>query len=103
MGAFSFSMMVQATTEIASKGATPSTKSLRDYLLAGHPLDERFRKFLLELLSDKGVHGVRLALEMTRGRKRTTDQFQNDMAAYEYYDDLRSGTITRELCVRLRA
>ena len=93
-------MMIHALTEFASKGAKPSIKPFRDFLFAGHPLDERFRKLLLELTDDKGRHGVRLTIERTRGRKRTTQEHQSDMAAYEYYDDLLGTRITRELVVR---
>ena len=45
MGVFAVYFMMHQLTELSSKGAKPSIQPLIDYLRAGQPLDDRFRKF----------------------------------------------------------
>jgi hypothetical protein len=93
-------MMMHEVTEIASKGAKPSIKPFLEYLRAGKPLNDDIGKWLLALLGSEGYHGIRLVLKSKKGRRRTSSEFEKDIAAYEFYKALCDCPITRQLCER---
>jgi hypothetical protein len=93
-------IMMHEVTEKASKAAKPSIRPFLEYLRAGKPLNEDIRKWLLALLGAEGHHGIRLVLKSKKGRRRTSSEFENDLAAYDFYKALCDRPITRQLCER---
>jgi hypothetical protein len=91
-------IMMHEVTVTPSKGTKPSISPFVAYLRAGKPLNEDVRRWLLALLSDKGHHGIKLTLKSTRGRRRSKAEFERDIEAYDYYQDMRGQPITRRLC-----
>jgi hypothetical protein len=91
-------IMMHEVTEIASKGAKPSISPFLKYMRAGKPLNDDIRKWLLALLGTEGYHGIRLVLKSKKGRRRTSSEFEKDIAAYDFFKEMCDRPITRQLC-----
>ncbi|MBB4427093.1 hypothetical protein GGD66_005669 [Bradyrhizobium sp. CIR48] len=88
---------------LSAKGDKATAQSLRRHLGSNGGLDPHLRPVLIALLGSEGWRGLRLVLKRRRGRISTEAHHAGNISAYEFYQDLLTRPMTREIARRYAA